>query len=289
MIYRSLKTNLKTILRDPSTILAILAAIIMEFMYGIYIGQYDLNGNLFGKEYYASEEGMETILNTMVNLVSGPVTNIVFVFMGVVLAINLFKDIRMQTYDILVSSGLRFKQYYIAKLIAYYILAGGLSFGLTVLHSVLFTIFYLPPDPNFDAAKVLFAGFVMMIALYTSALLHTFTYALFIVSVTGISVAGVFFNAVYAYIPNMISALGYGTAYTWYIHITPSVMIWYFKYWIMYSSRWAEKHLLCGTAATNGFWADIYEVALSYGLLTLISAVLLTASYFLLKRRFQKV
>ncbi len=289
MLGCSVKTNLKTILRDPATLLAILAGIIMEFMYGINVSQYDLSYNTFGKEYYYTEAAFTSILNSMINLVSGPITTIVFMFMGVVLAINLFKDIRMQTYDILTSSGLRFGQYYIAKLISYYIIALGLSFGLTVLHSVLFAVFYLPPDPNFNVGKVLIAGFVMMIALYTSVLLHTFAYALFIVSLTGIAVSGVLFNAVYPFLPYMFTIFAHQTVYSWYIHATPEVMLWYFKYWITHpKEEWFARHMHCGTAVTNYFWADIYEVGLSYGLITLITAALIFSSYFLLKRRFQK-
>ncbi len=289
MLRFGIKNNIKTILRDPTTLLALLAALILEFMYGVNIQYSDVFGNMWGKELYLTEGAFERILNTMMNLVANPIANIVFVFMGVVLAINLFKDIRTQTYDIVAASGISFGKYYLSKVISYYILALMLSFGLTMLHEILFVIFCLPANPNFDIGKVLIANFVMMIALYTSALWHSFTYALFFASLTGIPLIGVLFNAVYAYLPQMFGFFGFGTAYHWYFHVTPDVMLWYFKYWVMYpANQWFSKHLLCGNSVTNGFWADIYEVGISWGLLILSSVILITVSYFLLKRRFAR-
>ena len=289
MLRYSIKNNLKTVLRDPTTLLAILAALILEFMYGINMGYQDMYGNELGKEFYLTEGAYERILNTMMNLVSNPIANIVFVFMGVVLAINLFKDIRLQTYDIVAASGMTFGKYYLSKIVSYYLLALMLSFGLTMLHEILFVIFCLPANPNCDMGKVAIANFVMMIALYTSTLWHSFTYALFLSALTGIPLIGVLFNAVYRYLPYMFSFLGFSTAYYWYFHTTPMVMLWYFKYWITYpSEKWFSKHLLCGNSVTNGFWADIYEVGISWGLLILSSVIMLTLSYFLLKRRFQR-
>ena len=289
MIGSSVKNNLKTVLRDPTTLLAILAALILEFMYGINMGYQDMYGNELGKEFYLTEGAYERILNTMMNLVSNPIANIVFVFMGVVLAINLFKDIRLQTYDIVAASGMSFRKYYLSKIVSYYLLALMLSFGLTMLHEILFVIFCLPANPNCDMGKVVIANFVMMIALYTSALWHSFTYAIFLSALTGIPLIGVLFNAVYRYLPYMFSFLGFSTAYYWYFHTTPMVMLWYFKYWITYpSEKWFSNHLLCGNSVTNGFWADIYEVGISWGLLILSSVIMLTLSYFLLKRRFQR-
>ena len=52
MIGSSVKNNLKTVLRDPTTLLAILAALILEFMYGINMGYQDMYGNELGKEFY---------------------------------------------------------------------------------------------------------------------------------------------------------------------------------------------------------------------------------------------
>ena len=42
MLRYSIKNNLKTVLRDPTTLLAILAALILEFMYGINMGYQDI-------------------------------------------------------------------------------------------------------------------------------------------------------------------------------------------------------------------------------------------------------
>ena len=289
MVAVSVKNNLKTVLRDPTTLLAILAALILEFMYGINMGYQDMYGNELGKEFYLTEGAYERILNTMMNLVSNPIADIVFVFMGVVLAINLFKDIRLQTYDIVAASGMTFGKYYLSKIVSYYLLALMLSFGLTMLHEILFVIFCLPANPNCDMGKVVIANFVMMIALYTSALWHSFAYALFLSALTGIPLIGVLFNAVYRYLPYMFGFLSFDTAYHWYFHTTPMVMLWYFKYWITYPSEmWFSKHLLCGNSVTNYFWSDIYEVGISWGLLILSSVILITLSYFLLKRRFAR-
>lgn len=289
MLRLSIKNNIKTIIRDPSTLLAILAALIMEFMYGINIQYGDVYGNMWGKELYLTEDAFERILNTMMNLVGNPLSNIVFVFMGVVIALNLFKDIRLQMYDVMISSGLSFMKYYLSKIISYYLLALGLSFGLTMIHEILFVIFCLPSNPNFNMGTVVVANFVAMLVLYTSALLHTFSYAVFLVALTGIPFVGLLFNAVYTYIPSMISALGFGSSYYWYIHVTPSVMFYYLKYWSMYPvEQRFQPHLLAGTSVTNYFWADIYQVLISYGSLIAISLILLTISYFLLKRRLKK-
>ena len=86
MLRLSIKNNIKTIIRDPSTLLAILAALIMEIMYGINIQYGDVYGNIWGKDLYLTEVAFERILNTMMNLVGNPLSNIVFVFMGVVVA-----------------------------------------------------------------------------------------------------------------------------------------------------------------------------------------------------------
>ena len=289
MLKSSIKNNLKNVLRDPTTLLAVLAALILEFMYGINLEYGDMYGNIWGKELYLTEDAFERVLNTMMNLVANPIANIVFVFMGVVLAINLFKDVRLQTYDIVAASGMNFRKYYLSKIISYYILALMIAFGLTMLHEILFVIFCLPANPNFEIGKVLIANFVMMIALYTSALWHSFTYALFLSALTGIPLFGVLFNAVYSYFPYMFSFMGFGTAYYWYFHTTPMVMLLYFKYWVTYPSKeWFSKHLMGGNFVTNGFWADIYEVGISYGLIILSSFILITLSYFLLKRRFAR-
>ena len=87
----------------------------------------------------------------------------------------------------------------------------------------------------------------------------------------------------------MISALGFGSAYYWYIHVTPMVMFYYLKYWSMYPvEQRFQAHLIGGNSVTNYLWADIYQVSISFVSLIAIALILLTVSYFLLKRRFRK-
>ena len=115
MLRTCVKHNLKTILRDPATLLAVLATILMRFITGI--SPVAIKPNL----YYAVD-AFQYALNAFHILVDAPVRAI-FPFIGVVVAIDLFRDKRTNSFDILTAGQIKFPTYYLAKLIAYYIMA----------------------------------------------------------------------------------------------------------------------------------------------------------------------
>ena len=114
MLWSSIKNNLKTILRDPTTALAALVAIIMQFMYGLNV--YDFVNQL---DVHYTEKVTRTydyIMNVMMDVIAKPVFQIAFPFLGVIIAVNLFKEKRSNAYDIMSAGQLSFRQFFFSKI-----------------------------------------------------------------------------------------------------------------------------------------------------------------------------
>lgn len=288
MVKLSVKNNIISIIRDPTTILAILATFIMRFINGF--GMYrDTAGNFVDAELFLSDEALYYALNSYVGFAISTLQNIVVPFLGIIIAINIFKDIRTNMLDIISTCQLSLKKYFISKILSYHFFGSAILVLLTSTYSVLYAFVNIPAGVILEWDKVFIAQIVTMIVIGTSYLFIPIAWAIFLSALTGISSVGAIFNSVYLYLPSMIVHSGI-TFWEHYVHIFPHTMYLYLLKWVTYPKELIfnfEYRDSYGPEASRMF-TSFSDALLSYSLQILIAAVLLTSAYFLLKRRFQK-
>ena len=289
MLWSSIKNNLKTILRDPTTALAALVAIIMQFMYGLNV--YDFVNQLDVHYTEKVTRAYDYIMNVMMDVIAKPVFQIAFPFLGVIIAVNLFKEKRSNAYDIMSAGQLSFRQFFFSKIIAYYILGLGMSLVLGLLFELLFIIVYNPFTITVDWILILWAQIAWMFAIYTSCLLIPIALGVFAAAVSGLAATAPIVNCAYYYLPYMLpKAMYLFTSFYDYTHVVPMKLRIFMKYWPVELEEWYS--ITYGTIFETDPPVDctssFTEASVSYGLLILISATLLTVSYFLLKGRYEK-
>lgn len=288
MLKTSIKNNVLSLLRDPTTILAVLAAIIMRFIYGFDIYT-DSMGNFIDTELYFSEKALDYALNSYVGFATSIVETEIFPFVGIIVAIDLFRDLKTNMADIIFSEQFSFHKYFLSKLISYHILAMLLGLFLTVSYSITYTIVQIPAEANFEWWRVVLAQLVAILVIDTSYLWIPTAWAVFVSALTGIVFTGSIFNCIYRYIPNMIARSGL-TFFDHYIHIFPITASLYLINWAKYPIRDIFKFEYSDAYGPESYrmFTSILDLGISYIIQLLIATVLLTASYFLLKRRFQR-
>ena len=115
----SIQNQLKSIIRSPTILLAVLASLIYRFSMG-FDHYFDASGNNIDTELFLSEDAMPHALNSMMNFVSFPIERLLFPFIAVVIAVDLFKERNHHMLDIVSISRLSFGKYYVSKLISYW-------------------------------------------------------------------------------------------------------------------------------------------------------------------------
>ncbi len=286
MLSFCIKNNVRTILRDPTTALAALIACIMQYMYGFnysYLNQYDVDSSAFATPHF------NYVMNVMLNAVATPVGTIAFVFLGIVIAVNLFKEKRTQTWDVTVTTQLSFSVFFCAKLISYYLIGLVMSAVLGLSFEICFFlkegIFFRPLD--LDPWRVLLSQMLWMFALYTSCLPVPIAVGVFFASLFGHPVMSVVGNCTYYYLPYLLpSSFLSGPAD--YIQVIPMKFWIFFKYCVIHPYDWYRVTIGASWLAELGVYSTFSETLISYVSLIGISAVLLAASYFLLKRHYDK-
>lgn len=288
MLRTAVKNNLKTILRDPTTLLAFLAAFILCFMDGFnwYTGP---SGDYIDTEIYLLESTADDYARqTFLGFVNVPIRKMLFPFIAIVIAVNLNKEKRTETYDILSASRLSFKQYFFSKLITYYILAVGISAFMTISYEICYIIINIPPDPAFEWWRPLLTQAIAMIVLYSSVVFIPIAFSTFLFALTGNHIPGIVYNCVYRYIPAMFLGFDF-TDYAHFVHTVPNALHCYLQWWMDFSAdqRFIFGHRLF-TAGIEPYvyYTSFSDALLAYGIQIGIAAALFTASYFLLKRRF---
>ena len=98
---KDIKTNIKTILRDPITILALLITIVLFLstaQISVFMGDIE-----DVRAIYLREDATHSAGNLVMNIVLAPISYLASVFMGVIIAANLFRDRRNNMFDIISS------------------------------------------------------------------------------------------------------------------------------------------------------------------------------------------
>ena len=284
MLKSTVKLNLKTILRDPTTLLAALIAVIMQFMYGLNDYSQAYLFDMYTDPGITAE--FNGVMNEMMNMFAKPVAQIAFPFFGVIIAVNLFKEMRSHTYDIMSVGQISFRKFYFGKLIAYYLL--GLM--MSMILGFAFEIFYLIRERPFhlevDWLRILVSQIAWMFALYTSCLLIPIAIGVFAASVSGVSLTAPILNCAYYYLPMMtpIEKLGIFD----YIHVIPDKLFIFMKYFAVHPDDWYYIEIGNDLSARLGVKSSFKDALISYVLIIMIAVLLLSASYFLLKRRYEK-
>ena len=290
MLKTSIKNNVRSLLRNPTMALAILAAFILCFMNGFdwYTGP---DGNFIDSQIYLDESLADSYgRQTFLGFVTVPFRTMTVPFMGIVIALDFFKDKRLGMLDLIMTSQISFLRYYISKILSYYIVAISVSFIITVLYGTSYVIASVPPNPLFEWSRVLITEAVAMIVLYSSVLWIPIAWSIFFFALTGNHVSGIIFNCVYRYIPGVFYGFSF-SIWAHYVHAIPTSLHLYLQGWIAMSDD--ERFALVHKLFTSGLGEYIYytsflDALISYFVQILIATVLLTSSYFLLKRRFQK-
>ena len=288
MIKTSVKNNIKSIIRDPTVILAFLAAIILRFIGGVY-SYVDGDWNAIDREIYLSADALSYMLNTMVGNVLETISKILFPFIGIVIALDIFKDKRTDTYDLIKISGSSFRKYYCAKLISYYIISVLICAAVTALFLGVYAVLYIPPNAEIDWGTVFLAQAITVLVSYTGCLLIPIALAVFLCALTGSPVVGIVVNCVYSFIQYMFIGFSF-TDFAHYVYVYPMSLYLYLKDWPLYPP---EQRFSFDFQPSYGmddytFHTSFPEALFSHGLQIVIATVLLTSAYFLLKRRFQR-
>lgn len=284
MLLSSIKINLKSILRDPTTALAALVAIIMQFMYGL--NDYARTNQFDVHETPDVTPIFNYAMNVMLDALAKPVAQIAFPFLGVIIAVNLFKEMRFNAYDIMASGQLSFRQFYLSKLIAYYVIGLVASLGLGLSFEILYLIVYHPFYWELNWLWVLGAQIAWMIALYTSCLLVPIAIGIFAASVSGVAATAPIANCAYYYLPMMTPI--WKLRLHSYIHVVPDKLLVFMKYWVVQPKDWYKVQIGGDLAVQWGVDSSFKDAIISYISMLVLAAILLTASYFLLKRRYEK-
>ena len=291
MLLTSVKNNIKSILRDPTTILAFIAAVILCFIDGFdwYTGP---DGSFIDTEIFLNKGIADGYARqTFFGFVNRPIHYLLFPFIAIVIALNLFKDKRTEMYDVLSASQMPFRTYYISRLLSYYIISVVLCMMMTFSYEICYIIIQIPPEAVFDWIPVLITQAVAMPVMYTSVVWIPIAWSVFFFSLTGNHIIGIVVNGIYRYIPLMINGFVYTVGYH-YIHATTvGCLHLYVKDWIAYpeTQRFALVHRLIGYGYPEGmYYTSFLDAIIAYLTQIVIAAVLFTVSYFLLKRRFQR-
>lgn len=284
MLKSTVKLNLKTILRDPTTFLAVLIAIIMQFMYGMNdYSQAYLFDMYINPDVTAEYNG---VMNEMMNMFAKPVAQIAFPFLGVIIAVNLFKEMRSHTYDIMSVGQISFQQFYFGKLIAYYVIGLMMCMILGFCSEIFYLIKERPFHLELDWLSISGSQIAWMVALYTSCLWIPIAIGVFTASVSGVSLTAPILNCAYYYLPMMtpIEKMGIFD----YIHVIPDKLFIFMKYFAVYPDDWYHVEIGNDLSVRLGMKSSFKDALISYGLIIVIAVLLLSASYFLLKRRYEK-
>jgi|GEM_PF-3042527 len=269
---KDIKTNLKTTIRDPVTILAVLITIVyflsIYYPFTGFMGEHEEIKAIFLRENAHLFAGV-----AVMNFIFAPIRDIAFIFMGVVIAGNIFKDRRNNMFDIVRARNVSFLRYYLSKLISYYIMAVGLCITISIFWCVVYFIFYMPPNPNFDVWLFFLKFFKNILLGYSSCLLKTIALPVFLSALTGVPTIGAVFNAIYYYLWKFFGDVE--TYYYRFVHTDPIEI-----------QRYANKLIQPEPSILVPFASDA-NIALLWQVG--ISATMLVISYFLLKRRFKEV
>ena len=274
-------------IRNPTTLLALLAAIILRFINGVhsYVGP---NGEYIDSQIYLSSEGFQYMLSTMVGMVTVSIEEILFPFIGIVIAVDIFRDLRTNMYDLIETSQISFRKYFWSKLVSYYIVSIALCLSVTALFGGVYAAVNIPANVDIAWGKFFLVQAIAIAVSYTGCLLIPIALAVFLNAFTGSPAVGIVANCVYRFVPYMF--IGFSmTDFGHYVYVYPMALYLYLKDWLLYpaNERFSfEQQQLYGDGAP--FHTRFPEALFSHGLQILIAAVLLTSAYFLLKRRFQK-
>ncbi len=284
MLLSNIKMNMKTILRDSATAFAALIAVIMNFMYGL--SNYPRVNQLDVHVAPGVTDIFNYAMNVMMEMFSKPVSDIAFPFLGVIIAVNIFKELRSNAYDVMAVGQTSFRQFYFGKLISYYLVGLIMSAGLGLSFEILYLTVYHPFHWEVNWLGMLASQLAWMVSLYTSCLLIPIAIGVFAAAVSGFAAAAPIANCAYYYLPVMTPI--WKLRIHNYIHVTPIKLLVFMKYWIVQPDDWYRVQIGEALAAKYDVHSSFREALISYFSMILLAAVLLTASYFLLKRRYEK-
>lgn len=285
----SVFNNLKSIMRDPTILLAALVSLVYRFSTG-FENYFDMNGDNIDTELYLSANALPQALGAMMNFVAFPIERVLFPFIAIVVAVDLFKEKNHNMLDVISTGRLSFRGYYISKLVSYFTVSVVFCFVITILYELVYIIIQVPANPNFDWGTLLIAQAVAMMGAYTSCILVPMAWVIFLVSLTGIPAVGVIFNCLYFYFPMVIAGFTDGiTFWEHYIHVFPSTLWLYLQSWIRFPQgmRFTYEYSMPEYYGKMKLFTSFTDALLSYGLQIGISATLLLIGYFLLKKRFK--
>ena len=73
-----------------------------------------------------------------------------------------------------------------------------------------------------------------------------------------------------------------------YIHVIPDKLFLFMKYWVVHPEEWYRIEIGSEISSQLGLESSFKDAVISYVSIIIIAAFLLTMSYFLLKRRYER-
>ena len=283
MLRSSIKNNIKTILRDPTTVLALIAAVLMMYLYGLNVQINELDVDPLGYGAY------DFVANKLMGAILRPVGYLAYPFVAIVVAVNIFKDKRTDMRDVAFSSQLSYNTYFFGKLLSYYLVGLGMCLVITLSYDILFCFRFHPLQADVDWGRMLLMLLTCRLTAYLFCLPLPIGFALFLTGLTGVPATGVIFNCAY----NYLGAMFFWFDSSWvafYAYRIPVKLEIYLKYWVLHIGE--PLSTLIGnpnSALVADYHSSFSQALTSVCALFVISAALISASYLLLKRRFAKV
>lgn len=265
-IYIQYKTTIKSLVRSPTMILAILGGIMLLFANGVGV-----NGGYYGWEAFAA---------AISNQVNFTTKNFLPAFIGVIVGFDIFRDKDNNFSEILDTTQISFLKYYIAKLSAYFSIA---FVGCITVVFVYHLLFLASVNITFEYNIILVLKMYLfrMIWILPNGILVYMSIAVFFSALFGKGGMGIIFSIIYVQIYYLFMPFfNSKNFFVMYIYHVPPKILNYIFYWGTDRQEIFVK-MLSGKIGVLNFGNMLLSFCIQIG----ISVILLIAGGAVIRKR----
>lgn len=218
-MYAEYRATMKSLIRSPTILLAILGGILLIFANGT------------GNGTSTSEYDWALMGAAISNHVNTPITSFLPAFIGVIIGFDLLKDKENRFHEILETSQLSFTKYYISKLLAY-ITIGFVGYLVTVIIDHVDLLATVNLHFEYNILSVLKMFFVRILFVFPAGIFTFMSITVFSAAIFNRGSVGIVFSVLYAQIRSLFLAFfAQSNFFTLYIYPVPMKMLCYWFYW----------------------------------------------------------
>jgi len=285
MFRSNYKTTLKTLIRDPAVIIAIVAVVLMVVTQGKW-------QNGYGVVHTERDLLMQNIFN-MVRISTW--CGLFPAFLGVMISSNLLSERKNNFCDILTTSNTSFRKFFFSKTLALWTVATAAHIVYLLLFSLHYWIIQAP-QVEVIFREVAVHYLFMEAAYFLPSLLVATAIGYIGVSITGVQPIGAFVSLAYVFLLNIFPVLHMpNSVWGGILYYLPMqyecymIQFSYFNYLNPEIDRYAAMNYLLEKMLKNtGYLVTPEKALLSIVFHCVFSVTLLVISYFLLKKRYNR-